>query len=119
MEHALEARDRGNDRGDNRGPHTDDYCDHDLIAPPSQFELSDEVGQAIYEFYVQQHISLRDAVRKARSKTGEAIKDKSASQFVRANGWMRSQQYYAKRSRFAALNDANFAETRAKREGRI
>jgi hypothetical protein len=83
------------------------------------FGLSETVAKALYEFYVDQHYTLRDAIRKARKSTGESIKEPMAGRYIRANGWTRSQRYYAKRSRFAQLNDANFAETRAKREGRI
>lgn len=119
MEHAPNPRDGRDDCGDNRSPLHDHYRDHDLTVSPSDFDLSDDVGFAIYEFYVVEHTPLRDAVRKARKRTGETIDDGAASKFVRANGWMRSQRYYAQRSKFKDLNEANFAETRARREGRL
>lgn len=122
---------QSNDASDEEGGESDRDMDHDrgthsnLVqsvkgsADPQGFGLSDAVAIALYELYVEKKNSLRDTVQKSRAATGEKINEKMAGRYVRANGWTRSPRYYAQRSTFSRLNQANFAEAKAKREGRI
>jgi hypothetical protein len=85
---------------------------------PADYGLTETAAEAIRTLYCDERKSIRESVQRAKYRTGERIIETNAADFIRANGWTRTAQYYARRSRFSQLNEANFQELKARREGR-
>jgi hypothetical protein len=77
-------------------------------------EITEEIGERLYQLYVVEKHSVRDSVSKLEYRTGIYVCEREAGKYIREQGWTRSQRYYAKRSKFNAQNNALFEETRAK-----
>lgn len=85
---------------------------------PSEFGLTETAAEAIRTLYCEEGKSIRESVQRAKYRTGERIIEANAASWIRANGWTRTLSQYAQRSRFSQLNEANFQEIKARREGR-
>lgn len=82
---------------------------------PNEYGLSHAAAEALRTIYCDERKSIRESVQRAMYRTGERIIENRAAAFIRANGWTRSAQYYAQRSHFSRLNEANFQEVKARR----
>jgi hypothetical protein len=89
------------------------------MTDPAEYGLSDSAAAALRTIYCDEKKSIRESVQRAQYRTGEHILESSAADYIRANGWTRSRQYYARRSIFSQQNEANFREAEAKRSGRL
>ena len=67
-------------------------------APPSWFDLSNEVADGLQQAYVVEVKSMDEAIQVVRMRTGAKFSPDKARRFIRANGWKRSPRFYARRS---------------------
>lgn len=81
---------------------------------PSEFGFSMEVAKTIHQAYVEEENSMDKAIQVAMQRCGEKISLKKGREFIRQNGWVRSQRFYAKRGPWAKYNQARWAQTLAR-----
>lgn len=83
-------------------------------ADPATFGIPPEAADILYEIYVVEQKSMGEAVRLAKLRTGMKFSPENGHNFIRANGWKRSPQFYSKRSPWAGAQRAAHEERKAK-----
>lgn len=82
---------------------------------PEEHGLTEAQADIIHDCYVNQRMSMKDARLRVQRLLGGVVSSSKISRFVNANGWKRSQSYYAKRGLWARQNQASYQEAKATR----